>query len=47
MLDIAHQLIQDIEPTFATFKSPTHTSFLHAFVAVHHHLRIPLAQQFV
>jgi hypothetical protein len=47
MLDIAHELIQNIEPTIATFKSPTHTSFFHVLVSVDHHLWIFLTQQLI
>jgi hypothetical protein len=47
MLDIAHKLIENIEPTIAAFKSPTHTSFLHALVAVDHHLWILFTQQLI
>jgi hypothetical protein len=47
MLDIAHQQVQDLEPTVSAFKAPTHASFLHVFVAIHHHGRILFAQQLV
>jgi hypothetical protein len=47
MLDIAHKLIENIEPAIAAFKTPAHTSFLHALVAVHHHLWILLTKQFI
>jgi hypothetical protein len=47
VLNIAHKLIQNIEPAIATFKAPTHTSFFHVLVTVDHHFWIPLAQQLI
>jgi hypothetical protein len=47
MLNITHELIQDVEPTIAALEPPTHTGFGHGQIAIHHHLWILLTQQLV